>query len=518
MRFPALLASTGAGGFRPKAWLSRGCARIVILPVFSGTLYFLAFPHFDQWWLAWVFAVPLLWAVDGAGAGKAFLAGFVAGVVAWAGIAYWIALVMTTYGGMGMPAALGVLALLLIYLALYFGAFAAAGSALAGSRRAAFILPGIWAGLEMFRSYAVFGGFPWALLGHSQLPFLEFAQVAELGGVFLVGAVVMAFNVALFQAVRGRYAGLVSVLVVVCACTVFGWARLHFTDFEGPGLTVGVVQANVPQDEKWRPERTDEVLGTYLELSRKALSEGARLVVWPETACTFYLFRQWPQTERVLELSRQVDAGFVVGSPAYEDGRFYNRAYLLRRGRIEGFYDKVHLVPFGEYLPFERQLRRFFGSLTSEVGDFVPGQSLRPVGDLGVLVCFESVFPGLARTLVRSGARLIVNISNDAWFKTWSTPWQHLQQACFRSIETRRYMVRSVNHGVSAVVDPFGRVKGSIGLLEEGVIVAEVEMIDFMSLYARVGPLVPFLWAVSSIAWALASLTRARPGGKARNS
>jgi apolipoprotein N-acyltransferase len=487
-----------------------------MLPAMSGALYFVAFPFFDLWPLAWVFAVPLMWAVEGEGPSRAFLSGFVAGLVAWAGVLYWIALVMHTYGGVSLLGSVMLLVLLLAYLALYFGVFAAACARWAGSSLALFILPGAWAALEMFRSYLVFGGFPWALLGCSQLPFLTFAQVAELGGVFLVGAVVMTGNVAMYKALKGRFREVWPAVVLVCACCVFGAVRLHQAPFGGQALKVGVVQANVPQDQKWRPERTDEVLSKYLTMSRLALGKGAELVVWPETACTFYLFRQWPQTMRVLEMSRGSSARFIVGSPAYDEGRFYNRAYLLRKGRIEGCYDKVHLVPFGEYLPLSRQFRRIFGALTAEVGDFREGMDIEPMGDIGVLICFESVFPGLSRTLVNKGARLIVNISNDAWFKTWSTPWQHLQQACFRAIETRRYLVRSVNHGISAVVDPYGRIVGGIGLLKEGEIVHEVSLIDYRSLYARIGPLIPLLWAVLSLAFALTALTRSSRGGKAK--
>ncbi len=489
--------------------------RRLALAVASGVLYFLSFPKTGVWPLAWVFCIPLLVAVEHAGTRKAFLLGLAAGVTAWGGVLYWIALVMNTYGGLNFAASVAVLSVLLVYLALYFAAFAALASVIAPEKSAAFVLPGIWAGLELVRSYAVFGGFPWALLGHSQLPFLPLAQVAEIGGVFTVGAVVMVANVSLYSALRGRIAPLVAALSLVAACTAFGWVRIH-SPFDGPPLTVGVAQANVPQDQKWKPALTEGVLSTYLDLSRQALDKGAELVVWPETACTFYLFRNWPYTMRLLDLSDGVDAAFLVGSPAYEQGCLYNRAYLLQKGTVAGYYDKNHLVPFGEYLPFASVLRRYVGGLTAEVGDFCPGSNLEPVGDYGVAICFESVFPGVSRTLVRKGARLLVNISNDAWFKTWSTPSQHLQQACFRAIETRRYLVRSVNHGISAVVDPAGRVVQSIGLLREGVIVEKVALVGAVTLYSRVGPLVPFVWSAASLALACLALTRRRAGDKAK--
>lgn len=485
----------------------------VVLPVFSGVLYFLAFPFFDLWLLAWVFAVPLLMAVEGAPTRQAVLSGLTAGLVAWAGVVYWIALVMSTYGGMSPFTASLLLLLLLAYLSLYFAAFSWAASRFGASRYAAFILPGIWTGLELLRSYAVFSGFPWALLGHTQLPFSALAQIAELGGVFLISAVVMAGNVAIYQALKRQYAPLVCTAVLVVACTAFGLWRLIGGPFEGQPLKAAAVQANVPQDQKWKPEKVDTILETYLSLSREAIAEGAGLVVWPETACTFYLFRHLPQTLKVLDLSRGNQVDLLVGSPAYDDGRFYNRAYLLRDAKIEGTYDKVHLVPFGEYLPLAGLLRNYFSGLTAEVGDFSAGDVVDPVEDLGVLICFESIFPGLSRELCGKGARLIVNMSNDAWFKTWSTPEQHLQQACFRAIETRRWLVRAVNHGISAVVDPYGKVVQRIGLLKEGMIVQEVARIDTMSIYVRFGPLLPGLWAALSI---IAALTLHKLSAKAK--
>lgn len=486
--------------------------RRIVFPAISGTLYFLAFPFFDLWPLAWVFAVPLFLAVDGAGTRQAVLAGLVAGLAAWAGCVYWIALVMSTYGGMSLFMATLLLLLLISYLTLYFVAFSWAASRVASSRYAVFILPGIWTGLELFRSYAIFSGFPWALLGHSQLPFSALAQAAEVGGVFLVSAVVMCGNVGVYQALRGKYAPLVLAAALAAACAGFGIWRMEGGGFDGTPLKAAAVQASVPQDQKWRPEKVDAVLETYLSLSRAAMDRGADLVVWPETACTFYLFRHWAPTMRVLELSKGNRVDLLVGSPAYEDGLFYNRAYLLRDAKIQGSYDKVHLVPFGEYLPLAGILRNWFSGLTAEVGDFSAGSAVEPIGDIGVLICFESIFPGISRELCAKGARLIVNMSNDAWFKTWSTPEQHLQQACFRSIETRRWLVRAVNHGVSAVVDPYGRVVQRIGLLQEGVAVQRIARIDYMSFYVRFGPVVPVLWAVLSV---IAALTLYRRGDKA---
>ncbi len=497
-----------SGGINLKSLL-----KPVFLPALGGILYALAFPFFGLWPLAWLFVVPLLFSIEDVNPGRAFLSGMISGLIAWAGVLYWIALVMSTYGGMGFFTAILLLLLLLAYLALYFGAFAWASSRFLKNKFAFLILPGLWVALELMRSYTIFSGFPWALLGHSQLPFTSFVQVAEFGGVFLVSAVVMTGNVAIYQAMKKQYAPLAIAVVMVILCAGFGQWRISNGPFEGTPLRVAAAQANVPQDQKWRKEQVEATLDTYLSLTQQAIDKKARLVVWPETACTFYLFRHWPQTSRVLKLSLTNQSDLLVGSPAYENDRFFNRAYLLRSGKIMGLYDKIHLVPFGEYLPFAGLLREYFDGLTAQVGDFSAGTKVEPIEDIGVFICFESIFPDISRQLCKQGARVLVNMSNDAWFKTWSTPEQHLQFVCFRAIETRRWVVRAVNHGISAVIDPQGRVVEQIGLLKEGMIVCDIKKIDYLSFYVKYGPVVALMWAAAAI---IAALTMLYAGVKAK--
>ncbi|HHO76927.1 MAG TPA: apolipoprotein N-acyltransferase [Deltaproteobacteria bacterium] len=246
----------------------------------------------------------------------------------------------------------------------------------------------------------------------------------------------------------------------------------------------------------------------YSRLTDEAVSAGAEVVVWPETACNFFLFRRWPESRRIIDLSLRHDARLVVGSPAYDEGRYFNRVWMLAGGEVEGYYDKVHLVPFGEYLPLAGLIQPFFGSLTQGVGDFSRAREPFPVDDIGVLICFESIFPGMTRELCTKGATFLVNASNDAWFRTWSTPRQHLIMAAFRTIESRRWLLRSVNHGISALVNPFGEVISRIGLLEEGVITGEITRTTFQSFYVRYGPVLAWIWACASIIAALTTIRR----------
>jgi apolipoprotein N-acyltransferase len=269
-------------------------------------------------------------------------------------------------------------------------------------------------------------------------------------------------------------------------------------------VRVAVAQANIPQDEKWRPDMVDPTLDIYIRLTREAVAKGAKIVVWPEASCPFFYGLQWPYTGRVAALSASVDARLVVGSPAYENGMYLNRMWMLEKGKVLGYYDKVHLVPFGEYLPLARIIKPIFSGLTEEVGDFAPlDRRAAPILDAGVMICFEVIFPDLARELCLKGAAYLVNSSNDAWFKTWSTPEQHLEMSCFRAIESRRWLLSSTNHGYSAIIGPDGSIVREIGLLKEGVVTADIAPLRYLTLYTRFGPALAAIWAVISVIGAL---------------
>jgi apolipoprotein N-acyltransferase len=376
-----------------------------------------------------------------------------------------------------------------------------------GTRAAFVAIPGAWLALELLRSCFPFGGFPWALLGYSQFPLASFIQIAEFGGVYLIGGLVMMANVAIYTAVKDRkYLPALVCAVLVAMGSAWGHYRMGTLPEGGEKLRAAVCQASIPQEMKWDLEQINPTIDIYERLTREAVKQGARIAVWPETACPFFLFQQWPYSNRIIDLSRSTGIRIVTGSPSYDDGRYLNRVWLLEDGKIGGYYDKVHLVPFGEYLPLAGLIRPFFSGLTEEIGNFsTTQQEAYPIGDMGVLICFESVFPGRARDLGNRGAAYLINAANDAWVKTWSTPRQHLEMACFRSIETRRWLLSAVNHGISAVVSPEGRIVESIGLLREGFIVHDITLSDRSTFYTRFGPIIACLWAGFSL---IAALTR----------
>jgi apolipoprotein N-acyltransferase len=219
------------------------------------------------------------------------------------------------------------------------------------------------------------------------------------------------------------------------------------------------------------------------------------LIVWPETAVPFYMFHDKLLTEMVLQGIKSVDADFVIGSPAVktENGRtdYFNRAYLITSdGAVAGQYDKVHLVPFGEYVPLKRFLP-FVGKMVAQVGDFKPGRRGETLlwndKPLGMLICYEAIFPGLARDMVRNGAQLLVNITNDAWFGRTSAAYQHYSMSVLRSVETRRFQVRAANTGISGFIDPAGRILAASDLYVDATLTADIGLLTGRTLYSRWG-------------------------------
>jgi apolipoprotein N-acyltransferase len=485
----------------------------ILLALLGGALLALSFPKYGTPHMAWIAVVPLLvsLAERPVRAGRGFLLGLVAGLAYYGGTVYWVGGVMQQHGGLN-PWLAALLALLLVaFLSLFSALFGAVTATIVArlGRRALLVAPAAWVSTELLRTWFG-GGFPWTLVGYSQVPVPAVAQSASVVGVYGVSALVLAVNAAIAYAVldRGR-AGWKAVglaAAVVAGLSAWGHARIaegHLLR-AGTPITVGIVQGNIPQDLKWAPQLEDEILDKYLRLSRDALRKGARLVLWPESSTPFY-FEESFKGERIRRLARDERAWMLIGSNQFERSRppvSYNAAFLVRPdGQTAGVYRKVHLVPFGEYVPL-RRLLFFAAPLVENVGDFAPGQDVvvLPFEDgrrLSTAICYEVVYPALIRGGVRLGSELLTTITNDAWFGRSSAAWQHFDMAAMRAIEQGRYLVRAANTGVSGIVDPYGRTIEKTPLFEDRVVVGEVRLIAERTWYARLGDVVA--WASVAI-------------------
>lgn len=487
----------------------------VILSVLSGLMMILVFPKADQGWLAWVAMVPMLLALRETDWRKGLVIGFITGLVHNLGLMYWTAITMNVYGNLPMYQCVVVLILLAACMALFFAVF---GLVLVRINprpwQLPFLAPAVWVATELLRA-VLFTGFPWELLGYSQYDHIWLVQWADLFGVYgLSGLIVMVNSVVALALLhwldkpwRGnsvsfglmKWAG-ISALAIMATVTLYGILRVHGVEkamAEADHAGVAVIQGNINQAQKWDPSFQLLTTVKYKNLSLKAAEENPDLIVWPETATPFYLLLDTILTRMVLEGIKEAGTDFVIGSPLAvptPDGKGYtyrNTAYLINaEGKVLGQYDKVRLVPFGEYVPLKRWLP-FIKKMVAQVGDFKPGQRGTTLPwkshPIGMQICYEVIFPGLVRAMVDNGAQLLVNITNDAWFDRTSAAYQHFSMAVLRSVENRRALVRAANTGISGFIAPTGRVMATTELFVDASIVAQVPLMKGTTYYCRWG-------------------------------
>ncbi len=498
-----------------------------LLAALSGVLLALSFPSPGLSLLAWGALVPLLAAVRDRTPLSAFKFGFLAGFVAYIGVFYWLNIVMTTYGKLPLAVSFSLTLVMAAYLALYVGAATALASL--GERRGIPLplgLPVVWVALEFLRAYFL-TGFPWALLGYTQYRTLPLIQIADITGVYGVSFLLVLANVVLFRMVRGirgkgdiRYPLALSALLVALlgACIGYGFVGLNAPE-SGRTVRVALAQGNIPQDIKWNPAFQEETVSIYERLSRRSAGGGFDLVVWPESSLPFFFEKEPVYSARVSNLAKELGVSLIVSSPAVEKGvmkdRLLNSAFLIDTdGTTLGRADKVHLVPFGEYVPLAKLLP-FVSKMVEGIGDFSPGGEIVPLrarfGSLGVLVCFEGIFPEISREYVRQGATMLVNITNDAWFGRSSAPYQHLSMTVFRAVENRVPLVRSANTGITAIIDSRGHIVRMTGLFHEALLTGEVRAGSRLTFYTRYGDLFAWFCVLSALARGMVILF---PGGK----
>lgn len=452
---------------------------------------------------------------------------------------YWLAIPMQVFAAVPLVLAAGFVMLLGLLFGMHGFLFALLARLFT---RGLPFWPGLlalavsWGMLEHLRGF-ILTGFPWLSLSSAFAGWPLLAQGASLFGMYGLSAVYALFSMLLAssllsiggrRALPGRRWLIVPAFVIGAFLALYGWHRMGI-DWEKIGETkiMGLAQGNTDQSVKWTPENRERIVATYLRLSRQSiylsLAEHERmpdLLIWPETAMPFVFKWSREEAEPVRDFARKtgipllfgvqgVDADArLSGRPGYTYDKAYNRVLLLdERGQEAGRYDKEHLVPFGEYVP--PGLYVPFATEFLQGTGFTPGNTPGPIRmggmSLGMLICYEVIFPELARERVRLGANLLVSVSNDAWFGRSSAPRQHLQLAAMRSIEQARYMVRATNSGISALIDPNGRIHRASPLFEEWAQVEKVQLLDEKTFYQVAhGWIAGALWLVPSLLAVLA--------------
>ncbi|MSQ77184.1 MAG: apolipoprotein N-acyltransferase [Nitrospiraceae bacterium] len=497
----------------------------------TGLLLPLCFPDYNFGWLAWIALVPLHLALDGPSGTmtprRALWLGWLAGFLAFTGIMSWVVTAMHQYGKMPLIASYPVMWLLAAYLGLYVGLYVAAFAWLMKRLPAAVVLgaPCLWVSLELIRAHFL-SGFPWMLLGYSQYQWLPIIQIADITSVYGVSFLIVLTNVALAslilwawrrfrlqQATAFPWPAPAATAIVLIASLVYGQATLSHApgSDDQPSVAIGLIQPNIDQAHKWDQAYRRDTLDRYATLTAKAAKD-ADLVLWPEAATPFFFEEEPLYRVEVAVLAHRHGVPLLFGSPAlrrYPNGRPYllNSAYLLSPdGQIVGRYDKRHLVPFGEYIPLHSSVLFFLEKLVEGIGDFEAGTKatvftpaarpgrLQP--NIGVVICYEVIFPNLVREFVAQGATVMATITNDAWFGDSSAPYQHFAMVVFRAVENRIAFARSANTGISGLIDPSGRIVQATPIFTEQAVTGHLPLRQTMTFYTRYGDVFAYACAI----------------------
>lgn len=486
--------------------------------VASALLLILSFPGFNLWILAWAALIPLFFALEDCKPLKAFLISYLTGFIFFSGTIYW--LIHVTLPGMIFVAA---------YLAVYFGLFGLIVNFVmrAKSDYAFGVFAAAWVALEWIRSHAL-TGFGWANLGYSQSFNLPIIQIADIFGVYGVSFLIVLFNAAVYTAIKNFrkkdqfFVPIAMTAVLITIALGYGIYRLNNV-FTGEKLKVAVVQGNIPQDKKWDESFAATIMERYGALTRSCAKDKPDLIIWPETSVPGFVENEPDLLERVRALAMEANAPLLVGAPRYEKTErgehYYNSAFLfLKDGSLAGHYDKMHLVPFGEYVPLKDLFFFVHRFARRPIGDFVGGEQFtvlkfmleRSIKDkdrnwklvkkvgLGCLICFEDIFPELASGLVKNNAGLLVNMTNDAWFGLSSAAYQHAQASIFRAVENRVNVIRAANTGLSCFVDQKGRIIAKVSnegkdLFVDGFKSCEIVLSRTRTIYNVYGDILPYL-------------------------
>jgi apolipoprotein N-acyltransferase len=478
----------------------------VFLCLCSAILLILSFPTPNIEFFAWFGLLPLLFTIEGRKPKEAFLLSYFTGIVFFLAILYWLYYVSLA----------GLIALVL-YLGLYFGLFGLLANVVSRKYEIQIlILPSLWVSLEFLRSH-LFTGFGWALLGYSQYLNPPLIQISDITGAYGVSFLIVMVNVGIWQTIRKLKIGRTVLIIILCLFFVFsyGFFRLNQPQ-DGEKIKISLIQGNIPPDIKWDKDSQDFIINRYDQLTRMAAFNLPQLIIWPETAVCVYPDRNEPIWKKILGLVRDMKIPLLVGLVRDVGGRRFNSAALIsKEGEIVTYYDKLRLVPFGEYTPkgfifsFVKMLdQRTGGGEFSQGSEYTIFEVPLSTSSLrfGVLICFEDIFPHLARGFVLRGADFLVNITNDAWFGDTSAPYQHAQASVFRAVENRVGIVRSANTGLSCFIDSRGRITSSLtnaqgkALFITGYKTAKLQIPPKrLSFYSRFGDLFAFLCIFISI-------------------
>jgi len=479
----------------------------------SGGLLVLSLPKPDLYALAWIALVPLLVALNRSKSlAQVVLSSYLGGVVFFAGTFYWITETMMIYGGLSAASAVGVGLLFSVVYALHFVLFAVPVWLAIRRWGSAGLLSAapVWVAVEFLRTYS-FSGFPWMLSGYALVPFSGLLQVVTWTGVYGLSFIATFINSGIAFGLASRAPAWTAALLILAVILSVLPIPSVPPESEGDAAHVRIVQTNISLDQPWQEPAATQLLYELSHIST-ASPGTAKLVVWPETPAPFYVNEDPEFRHRMQTIARESNAYVLVGYiDRIADGPTNSAALIDPRGDVVSRYDKIHLVPFGEYVPLMNVLS-FAKALTHQVGDFKPGSNYT-VSDLdghrlSTAICYESIFPDLVRQFVLRGSQMLVVITNDGWFGESSAPYQHLRMGVVRAVENRRYEVRDANTGISAIIDPYGRIQQMTPIGRRVVLDGKAYFRNDLTFYTKHGDVFAYVNVITAMAVFAASFRR----------
>jgi apolipoprotein N-acyltransferase len=496
------------------SWYTRA-----LLALASGAALALSFPNYNLTLLAWVAITPLILASCGSRPAVSPLYGFLHGLVFYPVCLPWIDVVMHQYGNVNSLESAGILGLIAIVGGILCSFFSW-GVALASRKSrplACLLAPLLWVTVEFVRGHLPIISFPWNLAGYAASGNIAMVQLTTVTGIWGLSFVVSAYSALVAYAIlTGAQRVWKTVIVTTAVLLLVAFGGYHFVPRATPQYVAHLVQTNFAQSYDYPPDWMLTHAGDLDQLEQISVDAAKRepgLIVWPEVPAPF-TFHDPAFVARAARLAQSANAYLLVGIVDWkaESGKWIatNSAVLLNPSGARVFtYDKIHLVPFGEYVPLRRWLT-FAGKLTADIGDFTPGNAYRvgelPGGSFGTFICYEGTFPNLVRQFTKNGAELLINMSNDGWFGRSSAPAQHLMMERVRAVENRRWLLRDTNNGFTVDVDPYGRIVAALPTDIRGQLDAPYSFRSEMTPYARFGDWFAWLSIILSFAlfcWAL---------------
>ena len=498
-------------------WQTRG-----LLAVGSGAALALSFPNFNLSLLAWASVGLLVLASYGARPRVAPLYGFLHALVFYPLSLPWMDVVIRQYGNVDALSAAGVLGLVGLAGGVICAVFTW-GIALASRRSALLTLalaPDLWVALEFARSHLPISAFPWNLIGYASSGNLALVQLTTVTGIWGLSYVVAAYGSLIAYAIlTGRQRAWKTVIATTAGLILIAACGRYFLPSENPRYVAHLVQTNFEQYYEYPPDWMQVHSGDLDQLEQISVDAARKapgLVVWPESPAPFSL-QDANFAARTKRIAQQSGVDLLVGAEDWKRdaaGKWQatNSAILLDPSGERIFtYDKIHLVPFGEYVPLRKYLT-FAGKIIADLGDFTPGTQYTvgrlPEGRFGTFICFEAVFPEGVRRFTANGAELLINISNDGWFGRSAAPAQHLMMARVRAVESRRWLLRDTNNGYTVSVDPYGRIVAQLPTDVRAELDAPYDFRSDMTLYARFGDWWAWCCVLASIALLMLSLKK----------